>query len=37
MLEERIRRHLDLLIERYPKLKCCRDDIEKAYVILEEA
>ena len=37
MLEERIRRHLDLLIERYPKLECCREDIEKAYDILEEA
>lgn len=37
MLEERIRRHLDLLIERYPKLECCREDIEKAYYILEEA
>ena len=36
MLEERIQRHLDTLIERYPKLEVCRDDIEKAYKILEE-
>lgn len=37
MLESRIQKHLDLLVERYPKLECCRDDIEKAYLIMEEA
>lgn len=37
MLEARIQKHLDGLIERYPALSCCRDDIESAYVILEEA
>ena len=36
MLEARIQKHLDTLIERYPKLGVCRDDIEKAYRILEE-
>lgn len=36
MLEARIQKHLDLLIERYPKLEVCRDNIEKAYRILEE-
>ena len=36
MLEARIQKHIDLLIERYPKLGVCRDDIEKAYLILEE-
>ena len=36
MLEARIRKHLDLLIERYPSLGVCRVDIEKAYRILEE-
>lgn len=36
MLEERIQKHIDLLIERYPVLKSCVEDIEKAYLILEE-
>lgn len=35
-MEKRIERHLDSLIERYPKLFVCRKDIEKAYMILEE-
>ena len=29
-------KHVDLLVERYPKLAVCRDDIIKAYEILEE-
>lgn len=29
-------KQLDLLIERYPLLGVCRDDIEKAYVMLKE-
>ena len=37
MLTERIQKHLDELIERYPSLSCCREDIEKAYLILEDA
>lgn len=37
MLDERIKKHMDLLIERYPKLEVSRSDIEKAYLILEEA
>lgn len=36
MLEEKIQKHLDLLIDRYPKLLVCKGDIEKAYLILEE-
>lgn len=36
MLEARIQRHIDLLIDRYPGLEICKDDIEKAYLILEE-
>lgn len=36
MLEARIQRHIDLLIKRYPVLKSCVEDIEKAYLILEE-
>lgn len=36
MLEKRIQKHVDLLIERYPSLEVCKEDIEKAYRILEE-
>lgn len=36
MLESRIQKHIDLLINRYPVLEQCADDIEKAYLILEE-
>lgn len=36
MLETNIQKHIDLLIERYPALKSCADDIEKAYKFLEE-
>lgn len=36
MLEARIQKHIDLLVERYPVLKFCVDDIEKAYLILED-
>ena len=36
MLEARIQKHIDLLIERYPVLKVCVGDLEKAYLILEE-
>lgn len=35
ILEKRIQKHLDLLVERYPNLEVCKDDIEKAYLILE--
>lgn len=36
-MEERTRQNLDLLVERYPVLGQCRDDIASAYNILEEA
>lgn len=36
MLEARIQKRLDTLIERYPSLSSCVEDIEKAYRILEE-
>jgi len=36
MLESRIQKHIELLIERYPSLAVCKKDIEKAYLILEE-
>ena len=34
-METQIEKHLDLLIERYPALHACREDIIKAYKILE--
>lgn len=36
-MEARLLKHIDTLIERYPKLLICKDDIIKAYEILEEA
>ena len=31
MLDKKIQRHLDLLIDRYPQLLNCKEDIEKAF------
>jgi D-sedoheptulose 7-phosphate isomerase len=36
-MDNRIEKHLDLLIQRYPILGTCKDDIAKAYDILEES
>lgn len=36
-MERKIEKHVNLLIERYPKLLVCRDDIIAAYDILKEA
>lgn len=36
MLEQRIEQHLNTLIERYQQLECCREDIVRAYHVLEE-
>lgn len=36
-MEERTKRNLDMLVERYPVLDQCKDDIASAYNILEEA
>ena len=36
-MEDRLLKHIDTLIERYPKLNVCREDIIKAYDILEAA
>lgn len=36
MLEERLQKHVDLLIERYPELRVCEQDIKDAYLIMEE-
>lgn len=35
-MDERIKKHLDILIKRYSQLAVCKGDIEKAYFILEE-
>ena len=35
-LEERLKNHIDLLIQRYPDLEACREGIINAYLILEE-
>ncbi len=37
MLEARIQKHVDTLMERHPVLEVCRDDIVKAYEIMEES
>ena len=36
-MEQKIKRHIDLLIERYPKLVVCEDQIAAAYDIMEKA
>lgn len=36
-MDERLLKNLDHLIDRYPKLIVCKDDICKAYKILEES
>ena len=36
MLEKRLEKHIDLLIERYPALQVCRQQIIDAYLIMEE-
>lgn len=36
MLEQRLQKHIDLLIERYPVLKECEQSIIDAYLIMEE-
>lgn len=35
-LEKRLEKHIDLLIERYPALEVCRQEIINAYLIMEE-
>lgn len=35
-MEQRIKKHLDLLVQRYPQLINCRNDIENAFSVLEE-
>lgn len=37
VLESKLQKHIDLLIERYPQLECCKNEIIEAYFILEES
>lgn len=36
-MEQSVLKHVDTLMERYPQLSVCRDDVIKAYEIMEEA
>lgn len=36
-MEDKLRKHIDTLIDRYPKLIACKDDIITAYNIIETA
>lgn len=36
MLEKRLEKHIDLLIERYPVLEVCKEDIISGYELLED-
>lgn len=36
MLEVRLQEHIDSLMERYPKLESCREQIIEAYLVMEE-
>ena len=36
-LDNRLMRHIDLLVERYPSLKSAKNDIIAAYLLLEES
>lgn len=35
-MEERIKMHIDVLIDRYPQLTVCKESIEQAYMMLEK-
>ena len=35
-LENRLMKHIDLLVERYPSLESVKDDIIAAYLLMEE-
>ena len=37
MLDARLNKHIDLLIDRYPGLEVCRKDLINAYFVMEEA
>lgn len=35
-LDQRLKKHIDLLVKRYPVLELCQEDIVNAYLIVEE-
>lgn len=35
-IEENVNKHIELLIERYPELQICKENIIKAYFLMEE-
>ena len=35
-LDSKLNKHIDLLIERYPKLEVCKNDIINAYLVMQE-
>ena len=35
-MDKKVKHHIDLLLERYPTLKGCKESIEKAYEVLKE-
>lgn len=37
ILEEKLSKHIDLLVERYPALEVCKKDIVDSYLLMEEA
>lgn len=36
MIEERLKKHIDLLLKRYPVLEVCKQDIIDGYLLMEE-
>ncbi len=36
VFEERLKKHIDLLMKRYPSIASCKQDIINAYLIMEE-
>ena len=36
-MEDRLMKHIDLLVERYPSLESAKEDIIAAYEVLEES
>jgi len=36
-LEERLQKHIDLLLQRYPVLEACREEIVTAYFVMQES
>ena len=35
-IEQRLMKHIDLLVDRYPKLEYCKNEMISAYALMEE-